>query len=274
LIVLPTQTGILLIDLLTGKYAGRYIYDIRDYTAENNRFFYFLQRRLIEKSGLTSITSQGYKKFLPTSDFIVSHNIPLISESVIREYRRRREREEEGLEKPIVISCIGGIRFIEQFKKVISVFANDERFDLRFIGIGSEQLQPYCKSNNFSNVSLIGRFTPEDTVKYYLESDIIMNLYGNHTPLLDYALSNKLYYAATLGMPILVCPDTYMEEVAVGNGFGFAVDLGNSAGAIKDALWEYYASINWSLMYAKCDSFMREVLEDEQTFYNSVIGFL
>lgn len=270
LIVLPTQAGILLFDLLTRQYAGRYIYDIRDYTAENNKIFYYLQKKLIGKSGLTTITSPGYRKFLPQFNYIISHNVPFIPESIIRDYRRKRGKE--GPKTPIVISCIGGIRFIEQFKKVIRVFSNDERFVLRFIGIGSDQLQSYCESNKYTNIELIGRFPPEDTVKYYLESDFIMNLYGNHTPLLDYALSNKLYYAATLGMPILVCPDTYMEEVSKSYGFGFTFDLDCSES--KDALWDYYVSINWPQLFNNCDSFMQQVLEEEQLFQKSVIDFL
>lgn len=268
IIILPTQTGILFNILLTKKYSGRYIYDIRDYTAEYNKIFYRLQKRLIDNSGITVITSPAYKSFLPEHKYLISHNIATIDEKLINEFRQNNKL----IKDKIVISCIGSIRFIEQFKKVILSFANDERFELRFIGRGSEYLMKFCKDNSIKNVLLEGRFDNKDTISYYMDTDIIMNLYGNNNPSLDYALSNKLYYAATLGMPILVCPNTYMEKVAVGNGFGFVYDLDDES--MPDKLFNYYNSINWETFYDNCDNFMEDVIRDEEKFTSTIKEFI
>ncbi len=268
IILLPTQTGILLHNLMTKEYEGKYVLDIRDYSFENYKIFYNIEKRLIKYSGLAVITSPAYKRFLPEHDYHVSHNTTFVSCDSICKYRNRTKT----VGTKVVISCIGGIRFYDQFKRVLSCFANDDRYLLRFIGNGSEGLESYCKQNRIENVELIGWFSSNKTIDYYMETDIVMNLYGNNSPLLDYALSNKLYYAAVLGMPILVCPGTYMEEISVENGFGFVFDIEDST--MRDRLYEYYFSIDWSTFYEKCDSFMQNVNTENLNFENSVRKFI
>ncbi len=268
IIVLPTQTGVLLYPFLKNRYKNKYIIDIRDYTAENNKLFYKIESNLIKNSGLAIITSPAFKRFLPEHEYIVSHNTTNISKDIIQQYRKRTK----FLGEKIIVSGIGGIRFYEQFKKVIDYFGRDKRFLLRFIGNGSEGLKEYCEQNKYENVELLGRFEPKQTIDFYMNTDIVMNLYGNNNPLLDYALSNKLYYAAMLGMPILVCPNTYMEEVAVGNGFGFSLDLEDTT--MLDKLNDYYSSIEWEVFYSNCDGFMKKVSAENMKFGTLVKDFI
>ena len=268
IVIFPASIGLLFSRFLRSSYKNRYILDIRDYTAEYNPIFYKLEKNLISKAGIAIITSPAYQTFLPKHDYLVSHNIPIIDNSLICEYRKKKRIKKDKL----VISCIGFIRFIDQFKKVIRAFANDNRFELRFIGRGAEYLRDFCSENSVCNVVLEGGFNSVDTTNYYADADIVMNLYGNKTPFLDYALSNKLYYAVKFGMPILVCPGTYMEKVAVENGFGFSFDLNDNSAA--DRLYEYYAKIDWFDFFKKCDDFMRMVNNDENEFRMKMREFL
>jgi hypothetical protein len=268
LILLPTQAGLLFGRLLTRKYKGKYILDIRDYSGENNKLIYKIEKKIIDNSGISVITSPAYKTFLPEHEYLISHNITKVDKEIIKNYRSRVKENKSK----IVISCIGSIRFIDQFKKVIRSFGNDDRFELRFIGRGSENLEEYCIENSINNVMLKGRFNSKETINYYLDTDIVMNLYGNNNPFLDYALSNKLYYAATLGMPIIVCPDTYMEDVVTGNGVGIAFDFDNEF--MLDKLYGYYQSINWNSFYKRCDTFMHQVMEDENKFSETIKMFI
>lgn len=199
LIVLLTKTGFLFYRTLIKHFRNKFILDIRDYTAENNPLVYRFEKNLIECSGFTVISSPAYTHFLPNGEYVVSHNKTDVDSSLIQSYRINNHRKKEQ----ITISCIGSIRFIDQFKKFIASFKGDNRFRIKFIGRGAEALEEFCKNNGFNNVTLIGRFESEDTTKYYMDTDIIMNLYGNGDPFLDYALSNKLYYAATFGMPFI-----------------------------------------------------------------------
>lgn len=267
LIVLLTKTGFLFYRTLIKHFRNKFILDIRDYTAENNPLVYRFEKNLIECSGFTVISSPAYTHFLPNSEYVVSHNKTDVDSSLIQSYRINNHRKKEQ----ITISCIGSIRFIDQFKKFIASFKGDNRFRIKFIGRGAEALEEFCKNNGFNNVTLIGRFESEDTTKYYIDTDIIMNLYGNGDPFLDYALSNKLYYAATFGMPILVCPNTYMEKVSVENGFGFTYDLEDKM--MPNKLYEYYSNIDWDDFYNKCDLFMDNVNKDDNMFFDKFRQF-
>lgn len=204
--------------LLIKLYKNRYIYDVRDYSYERFCLFRLVQKKLVKLSLINIISSEGYKNFLPKAEYFITHNIPITDLSAYKQ-------TENKTTLPIQISYIGLIRFMEQNKRIIQFFKNDKRFHINFIGTNAETLQPYCKENGVENVTLIGTFNPTDTLSYYNKTDLIMNLYGNHTPLLDYALSNKLYYAASLHKPILVCEDTFMETISEKYDIGFTLRM-------------------------------------------------
>ncbi|WP_340392691.1 capsular biosynthesis protein [Paenibacillus sp. FSL E2-0190] len=268
-IVLTTSAGILLNRELNKSYSKKYIVDIRDYSFEDNSVYYAIEKKMIKNSSLSVISSRGYESFLPKHNYILTHNDVSISSLIIEEFRKKNTKT---IRDKISISYIGLIRFHEQNKKVIKKFANDERFNLNFIGTDSHALQPFCEELNIKNVRFVDRFPPETTLNYYKETDIINNLYGNNSNLLDYALSNKLYYAALLGIPILVSPNTYMEEVACQYGFGFSVDLNSSN--VCDEIYDYYHSINWDEFYSSCDKFLESVKFDNDRFQVSIEKFI
>lgn len=267
IVCLSGNCAVLLNRILLKKYPGKYIVDIRDYFLENLKPYYNMEKKIIERASLAIISSRGYMSFLPPYDYTIVHNSQSISKTDVMACRSRKR-----LNHPLVISFIGGIRFMEQNMKIIDCFMNDPRFEIRFIGSGSEHLEKYCKQVNAKNVILFGYFPPEETLNYYIETDILMNLYGSGTPLLDYALSNKLYYAAQLGIPILVCPNTYIEEISIKYGFGFSFDLKDSTA--KNRLYKYYHSIDWEKFYAGCDAFMETVRHDQEIFKRRVSKIL
>lgn len=266
-IVLTGNAAVLIGSILKKCYKGRYLIDIRDYYKENLKLYYEKEREVIESSGIVVISSKGYKAFLPKHDYIISHNITLLPDETIVQSRNDRD-----LKQPLTLSYIGNMRFPEVDKQVLSCFANDTRYHINLIGNGYGTLRGYCQEHNIKNVSIIDWFPPEKTTDYYLQTDIVLNLYGNNSPLLDYALSNKLYYAAQLGKPILVCSGTYMEAVSTEHGFGFTFDL--TEDSCKDALFDFYTSIDWTRFYHNCDAFLTLVKEEDAVFEAAVSGFI
>lgn len=240
--------------LLIKLYKNRYIYDVRDYSYEKFSIFRLVQRRLVKKSLINIISSEGYKNFLPEGEYFTTHNIPRAELSAYRQIKNKNTL-------PIQISYIGLIRFMEQNKRIIQFFKNDKRFHLNFIGTNAVTLQPYCEENGVENVTLIGTFNPADTLNYYNKTDLIMNLYGNHTPLLDYALSNKLYYAASLYKPILVCEDTFMETISREYDIGFTLTLSDLDE--KEKLVNYIKNLDRDQFIQHCDLFMSKVLAEQ-----------
>lgn len=188
-----------------------YIIDVRDYTLENNKIFYKIERKCFKNSKAIVISSPAYRLFLPKGyNYLELHNIQKFNYFTSNKTRVN----------PINISYIGTITYLEENKKIIDYFANDNRFKLSFIGKNSEILKKYCEEKNINNVFFKGRFLPDEILNYYKDTDVILNAYGNHNPKLDYALSNKLYFATYLHLPIIVNKDTYMETISKELGIG------------------------------------------------------
>ncbi|MBQ2677260.1 MAG: glycosyltransferase [Clostridia bacterium] len=267
LIVFPTQTAWLMLPWLKGRYKSKYVLDIRDYSGE-----FGIQGKLtnsvVKSAGLTTITSPAYTSFLPEGDYVISHNIQEIDRALVEQYRCRKRADDA----PIVLSFVGSVRFIDVQCKLIDKFKNDPRFLIKFIGRGSENLKDYCDDNNITNVEIIGRFERNELPDFYMQTDIAINVYGNNTPVLNYALSNKLYSAAIMGMPLVVSPDTYMAEIVEKYGFGVAVDLEEDG--VADKVYDYYNSLNKQELFDNCDAFMKVAYSDDAKYRESLLDFV
>ncbi len=267
-ICLTTVPAVLLCKTLIKRYDGKYIVDIRDYFKEGNKIYFKKEKKAIEHSYLSVVSSPGFAEFLPEYSYLVAHNINWIDPEVLNKIRCIPN----GKKDIIRLSYIGNMRFIELDKQLLSVFSNDNRFHINLIGKGYSILQEYCNEKGIKNVTIVDWFPPERTLEFYENTDIVLNLYGNGSPTVDYALSNKLYYAAQLRKPILVCPNTYMEKITAQYGFGFVFYQDDPL--IKDKLMEFYNSINWSLFNHNCDTFLDDVRRDDNIFVEKVKEFL
>lgn len=157
-------------------------------------------------------------------------------------------------------------------KKLLRLFANDMRFKLNYFGAGSEVLSDFCAKEGINNTEFYGSFTPEMTAYFYQNTDLINNLYGNHNPFLDYALSNKLYHSGQLYIPILVCPDTYMERIAIHYNMGFVFDVDKPD--MKEMLYEWYHSFDRENFVKGCDEFIASVKKENVGFDKTIERFL
>ena len=266
-IFLQTWSALLVADVAEKHYAGRYIVDVRDYTYEKNPIIYHREKKLMKKAAMRVISSEGYKEFLPPHEYYIFHNVrelPVEKVASIRERKRKKE--------VLNISFIGIVNYQEQHKKMMISLKNDPRFHLNFIGTRSLELGSFCKENSINNVTLIDTFESSKTLDYYENVDFVNNLYGNHTPILDYALSNKLYFAAELHIPILTCFDTYMSKISGEYGFGLDVDVADPA--LGDKLWEYYTSIDWPRFSNGCERFIEKVRAEQKASNEKLIDII
>lgn len=235
------------------------IIDIRDFTYEYSAFFKLVEKIMFKKCKFIVISSPWYKEFLPdNAEYITMENMNYVDKTDILKARN----EKKSTKKKIRIGYIGLVRFIEQNYKIIDKFANDDRFELLYIGKGSEALKPYLKEHSIHNVKLIPQFDPKETINHFMSVDLIQNIYGTGRDKLRYALSNKLYYAAMLGKPILVSPNTCMQKVSEKYEFGFSCDENDLE--LADKIYEYYNKIDWRKCYSGCDSFIDNVLKNEE----------
>lgn len=255
-LIIPLHMTIYLIinNYFIRHFKKRFIFDVRDYSYEKFLIFRIIEKRLAKNSLINIISSKGYIKFLPKSKYYIHHNF------IHKDYENYKQyNNSDGV---IELSFIGLIRFMEQNKKIISFFKNDNRFHLNFIGTNAEMLMNFCKEHNVKNVSLIGTFNSEQTLDYYKKSDGIMNMYGNNSKLLDYALSNKLYYSAVLYKPILVSKNTYMAEITKKYNLGVCMELKNRSEL--DYLYNYFNNLDRKEYIKNCDLFINDILKEQE----------
>lgn len=266
-VFLQTQPAAFLGQFLSKQQKFEYIVDVRDYSFEYIPLYRFFERKALRNSYLNVISSEGYVNFLPKDcEYHLLHNSHpgLFSARKTIDFSNRA----------INIMFIGSIRFFDQCRMAITRFGSDPRFKLTFLGAGANKLQEYCCDLALDGVTFEDYFEQSQTIERLQEADLIFNLYGNHTPLLDFALSNKLYYAAELGIPILVCPDTYMEEIVSKYSLGFTVDLQD--GSCPGILYDQITSFDWMAFDSGRKSFLKKVEKDLaktsreiKTFFNN-----
>ncbi len=262
-IFLQTHAAVACKKIILKYYRKKYIVDIRDFTLENIFIYRRWEKSVIENSYATIISSEGYKHFLPKYDYTLVHNFKKIEEVSLD------TKKDSSI---INISFIGNVRFFEIAKKLILIFKNDKRFWLSFIGNGSQNLEKFCKENQVENVTLIGKFSPDETIKYYMNCSIVNNYYGNKNNYLDYALSNKLYYSAQLNIPVLVNENTYSSKIA--EEYGFGITWNADAEDAREWLYQKYLSIDKERMKKGCEAFIRKVEQENNIFEKKIKMFV
>lgn len=258
-ICLQTCVALLLSDVLMSKYAGKFIVDIRDYSDEKIGLVYKREKRLFARAKKCVISSEGYKEFLPAGEYLIAHNLRQLPKDEVESIRNRETKRTR-----LHIAYIGHCAYQEQYKKLLLNLKNDERFIVSFFGTRAEELEEFCRNNDIKNVRISGTFDAKDILQLYKDVDFVNNLYGNHTPVLDYALSNKLYFATELRIPILTCPDTYMAKVALHYGVGIAVNADDFN--LGDCLYDYYMKLDWKKMSDGCQRFLDRAYKEQACF--------
>ena len=216
LIIVNSIWAILLYDVLI-KFRGKYILDIRDYKCENVFGVKSILKMIIEDSFFTTISSGGFRDFLPESNKIIeNHNISNLD----------YEENETTLSRNkdlVNIVYMGHVRYFEENKKLIDKILDNKRFNLTYRGsyaVGCD-LQNY-ESNN---IKFYGKFENKDKPSLYMQYDLIHSLYGNNHISITSLLPNRLYDAILFKKPILASKGTYLGEVVEQYRLGVVLDL-------------------------------------------------
>lgn len=261
-IVWKTETAFLFLDhfLFTRK---KFILNVRDYLWENNPIFKLVMSWLVRKAEFTTISSEGFKRFLPKNDYVIIHSL---NESLLNNCSYRSAMRSKN--EPIRIGFIGYVRFYDTDKQLLRALANDSRYIVQFFGEGSQELEKYCQTNNIHNVEFMYGFKVEETCKLLEKIDVINNLYGKGEIALDTAISIKYYYALYLRVPILVFKETYMEEVSLEAGIGYATGL--RFDNLANDFYEWYHSTSIEKISANCNIRINSIKRDQKIFKRTI----
>lgn len=247
-------------DYLSRRYKGKYCLNVRDDMWYGKKIFASRYEKVFCNSAFNTISSRGYLDFLPQkAEYLPIHSLNLaVLEGMNRHFGLRKEGE------PIRIGFIGYVRFFERNKKMLDVFANDPRFELHYYGTKADVLREYAEEKGIHNTAFHDSFPVEDTKKYLERVDVINNLYGNDTINLQKAISIKFFHALYSRIPILVCPNTYVGELAQDIGIGY--ELKDINEQFKEDFYRWYRSLDYSILEQSCEIFLKQSVEENKAF--------
>jgi hypothetical protein len=268
IIVLTTLPAIIISGFLLNKYPNMFLLDIRDFTYENIKLYKKWVDKLISKSALTFISSEGFKSWLSDSNKVyLTHNISNI------------EKEEENTQlklnkSNLVIGFVGGIRYYTENCKIINNLKNKSNIQLLYVGkthTGIE-LEKFCKKNVIGNVSFKPAYQNEDKPSIYKNIDFINSIYGSKSQVVKTALPNKLYDCILFKKPIIVSSGTFLAKVVNEYNLGFDIDINKEDLYVK--LISYIEAFDDQLFLEGCNTFKSKVLQEDKHAEDKFLEFI
>ena len=259
LIILHSLSGLMIIDLLLGKFKYKYILDYRDSTYEHNSFFRFLVGQTVKASHCTFVSSDAFRKFLPASE---SHKI-YTSHNLLENSLKHRDYKKNPSDK-IRLAFWGFIRYVDINSALIDRIAADDRFELHYYGREQHDalvLKQYVAVKQYKNIFFHGEYNPEDRYEFVKNTDILDNIYLNPNMLL--AMGNKYYDGIIFRIPQVGFKDAFMTKMSTSKGVGVALDPWDESFCNK--LFNYYSSLDRETFNKSCDKELERVYAE----YNS-----
>ena len=169
----------------------------------------------------------------------------------------------KNIDGKIRIGYVGSISYIEHCKHMIDLVAKDERFVFHFYGRESEQkeISSYIDTLKNDRIKYFGKYEPKEKANIINSIDLLFNVYGNETPLVKYAISNKFYDSFYFKKPLLTSPDTFMSIQS--GEYSFDIDYNTTN---LDALYEWYCSLEGEKMVAFMNSVFKDFAKDMYLF--------
>jgi len=214
-----------------------YIYEECDlsFSYINNKliqsFLHHIDKRMIMKSLLTVLTSQGFCKYhfgdtKPSNVWILSNRL----DPTCRDYPFNKK--DRLPDERIRIGFVGKIRFGATYRllKHLSEYSD---YSLHFYGIeqwfSKADEQAFHDLCDEGKVICHGRFkSPDDLSSIYSELDLTVATYDIDSLNPKWAEPNKLYESIYYETPIIVSSDCYLADVVNGLNIGYTVDTSNT----------------------------------------------
>lgn len=267
IVLINSIWAMLLSKTLLCHFKNKYIIDIRDYKCELLPGYKFLLKKVIDGSFFTTISSNGFRKFLPLSNKIYpNHNISNDQDSMDRPTLYPGK-------KNIKIGYLGHIRYRDENIKLIQHIKKNERYSLYFGGtyaVGCEiNEDPSLKGGN---IIFGGTFNNSDKVRLYQDIDMIHSNYGNKKIGESTLLPNRLYDSIIFKKPLIVAPHTFMGEIVEKYNLGVTIDLDNEN--FNDILQNYVDNFNEVLFLQGCQRLFSLVQDEQKRFLSLIDSFL
>ena len=271
LIIFGPKIGVFISGFLKRNFNKRYIFDYRDLSIEQKKIFNHRFVNVLKNSDVIFISSPGFKKYLPAGfDYVISHNFNI--DKVVLSLQPHRSNTDTMVKDKIKVLTIGGIRDYVSNEEVIRALANNEKFELYFVGKGSESdnLKKYVEAHNINNVFFHGYYKKEEEADFIKKADI-MNIYYPKVKTHDTALSNRFYNALIFNKPMLVTANSIQGDYVEKYNLGLSVD--DCVGLDKKII-EYLSSEHIKHIQENSLHLLDLFVKDYHIFEKKVLDFL
>lgn len=257
-----------LLGLFLLRWKKKYMIDYRDLSIEQKPGLKQLFSLLVKRSYANVISSPGFARCLPKSDYLISHNF---SVDAVKQALDASDNEGFYISNGIDILTIGGIRDYSSNIEIIRSLANKEGFVCRFVGKGlaENQIKEYSETNKILNVHFWGFYQKEEEPGF-IKTATFLNIFYPRIITHDTAMSNRFYNSLIYKKPMIVTQDTIQGDYAEKYELGVAIKDGEMlAEKLREFLKKDYAE------YCKrCNNLLKSFLEDQRVFEEKVEDFI
>ncbi len=263
LIILTTQTTVILADVLLGKYRKKYIFDYRDRSYEYIKPYRALINALVNASDEMVISSPWFAELLTDKkNYIQAHNL----QNEYLSYRKDKFEKKAPGEK-IIAGYVGALRSYDYHKWLIDIFANDSRFEFHTYGCGDDcdKLAEYA--SQFDNTFVHGGYREQEKYKIIDTFDMMCYNYP-YNFVNDAAIANKYYDSLIMKKPMFVNPKTRLGDFIVRNGMGVGIDENDMNAA--DKIFDWYINADEEKFVRACDLCLDKYIKENKVFEEKI----
>ena len=122
------------------------------------------------------------------------------------------------------ISYIGGVRYLEILKNLVSAVRDNPNINLYFHGEGHDLKALKKYSEGSENIYFTGRYEYDEIERFYQNSDIVWAAYPNKDYNVKYAISNKFHESLYYTVPCVFSEKTCLGDLVTKREIGFVVN--------------------------------------------------
>lgn len=249
------------------RFKGRFIADVRDDSPFRRKFPRML-REIGDLAYATTVSSPKYAAWFNES--VLCHNAEVKTVERSLAYTPHNTKSDV-----IRIVCAGTM--IEEKKniEIIRELKNDNKVKLAYFGRkneGAQKIERFVNENRIQNVEFHGEYKKEQIIDIYRDNADLVNIFRAKSEVNADALPNKLYDAATAGVPIVV----FSHNEAIVNYAG-KYSLGlilEDKPNIREELFSKYEGFSFENFEAGRIEFLQSVLSDLDKFEKTLDGFV
>ena len=258
LVVLTTQTAVLIPNILLRRYKKRYFFDYRDTSYENKALYRKFVTKIADNSMGMCFSSPGFREYVKTkAPSVISHNFQ------DKHLEGRSLECVKSTDGKIRMGYIGVLREYEYLANLVEKFGKDSRFEFLIHGGGDDLDKLRTLSENYDNIKVFGAYKEEEKTDILKSFDMIC--YNYPTSFVNYpALANKFYDGMIAKKPMFANSATFSGTMVRDNGLGVSID--EKEENITDLIYDYYQGLDEKTFSENCEKFLVKVQEDEKEY--------